>query len=317
LNTSNFSSGGGTGTSVSPNNHMGRLVQVVDKGVQVRQPYQGQAKDPAQMVSLTFELPYERIEIEGASKPRWISITMTASTSPKAKLSKFLQVLDPSGQTPSLGDLIGTPVMVNVVQKRDAQGNPIEGTKLEGITSVPQGFEVPPLENEPRVFDFDNPDLAVFDLLPEWMQKDITSAVNFPGSPIQQLLANRPVQQPQGQPQQGVQPPAVNPAQLGQPPMNIPQQPPQAYQAPAPQGYQEPAQTATQPQQQAIPGGTGTPVNPTPAPQGQPMAQPQYTVQGSPATVPGQQPAVAPAVNGQLPGSQDGNNQQPPATPAY
>lgn len=319
LNVNNYSSGGGAGSSVTVGNHMGRLVQVVDKGIQQRPAYQGQAKEPARMISMTFELPYERIEVNGENKPRWISTTLTASMSPKANLTKFMRILDPNNQSGGeLSLLVGAPVMANVVNKVDAQGNVIEGTKLDGISPVPQGFEVPPLENAPRLFDFDNPDLAVFDVLPEWLRGDITSAVNFQGSALQQALASRPTQVPQAGPQQPQQP---VPNQAGQPTPGQQNVAPAQPQAPAQfQGYVQP----------------GPPAHPTPPqqtapqqPQGvAPQVNPQLQVQ-APATAPGPQQGASPVVPGQQQGSVPNNGQPsasssgsnsdapPPATPAY
>ena len=324
LNTNNFKSGGGGNQEPLPvGGHMARLVQIVDKGVQERDAYQGTAKDPVQQVIFTYELPYQRIEIEGESKPRWISVSRNAVGGPKAALTKDLAVLNPSGGPVDLGSLVGTPVIVNIQQKVDASGRPIEGTKISNISHVPQGMEVPPLENEPRVFDFDNPDHNVWLLLPEWLRSDILSAVNYRGSRVEQMVswlstqppatsegapapaATIPQAMPQPSPQVNAAPgasPAASPQ--GQPP--LPQQ--EGHQANPYQGQGQ-VETVIAPQQ----------VSPasSPAPgYHQAPVLPQNTYQGSAPTVaPGTVQAVQgapqpqPQVNGQpLP---------PPPTPGY
>ncbi len=170
--------------------HLARLVQVVDKGVQVREAYQGVPKDPIQMLVLTYEMPFERMLVDGVDKPRWFSHTVNASTHQKATLTKVLGVLDPNRQAESVGSLINTPCMVNVVNKTDAQGNILDGVKIGSISAVPAGFEVPPLANAPRLFDFTAPDPEAYKQLPQWLCDDICKAQNFPGSPVEAMVAS-------------------------------------------------------------------------------------------------------------------------------
>ena len=40
-----------------------RIVQIIGLGVQERRPFQGEQKPPAPFIRITFELPYETIEI--------------------------------------------------------------------------------------------------------------------------------------------------------------------------------------------------------------------------------------------------------------
>lgn len=323
LNANSFASGGGEGNNPIPiGSHVGRLVQVVDKGIQARQPYQGQAKDPIQMIILTFELPFCRINVEGVDKPRWFSVVRNASTHAKAGLTKDLKVLDPTGAYGGdLSKMLGTPVILNVVQKTDSAGQPIDGTKIESIAPLVQGMQVPNLENPPRVFDFDNPSMEVYLQLPEWLRTDILKALNFPGSKVQAMLQ---ANQGQGQvasaaqaaPQGYQAPPQANPMAQGYQPAYAAPAPSQGvqqpvYPVPQQQAYQAPAPAYQQAPQQAAPAAQGVP------PQGNVTAPAQTQASPEQSAALGQQTGYAPQqpmTSGNAYTAAPGN--QAPATPA-
>ena len=154
--------------------HISRLVGVVAMGVQERRAYKGETKAPCGRVNLTFELTDDFVEIEGVSKPRWISKTENAFSGPQANLPQIARNLDPANTYGGdLGQmaLAGVPCMVTVEQKRDAAGNVVDGVKIGSITGLPPGMPVPALHNQPLVFDFDNPTEEGWDRLQNW-QKD-------------------------------------------------------------------------------------------------------------------------------------------------
>lgn len=233
LNADSFTAkGGSTASRPEPGTHYARLVQVVDKGIQQRPAYQGQAKDPAQIISFTFELPYSTAEFNGEIKPHWITMTCPASNHEKSNFFKIRGVFDPQGNNPDITSWLGTPCMVNVVNRVDNQTKEVKGVKIDTVSAVPpqpngQPMEIAPLVNAPRIFDFDNPDLEVLKQLPEWLRKDIGEALNYPGSILEQQLTAQGLNPvtlgaqkvtqgqapaPQAQPVAQVNPVAVNPA---------------------------------------------------------------------------------------------------------
>jgi hypothetical protein len=50
----------------------------------------------------------------------------------------------------------------------------------------------PPLQNGSKVFDLDNPDMEVFNSLPEWIRKKIMGNLNYAGSPLEALIEKAP-----------------------------------------------------------------------------------------------------------------------------
>ena len=80
FNANKVATGGSKFTPAAPvevGTYPARLVQLIDLGVQPRKPYQGQEKDPIQMIWVTYELTNEFMKDESGNdiedKPRWIS----------------------------------------------------------------------------------------------------------------------------------------------------------------------------------------------------------------------------------------------------
>jgi len=109
---------------------------------------------------------------------------------------------------PGLDSHVGSPFIITVTNKAgtkaDADGNlPVySNMKPDGIqktsfrnpgTGKTEEVEVPEIQGEYcPVFDWDEPAKESWDLVPEYLQKTIKKAVNFPGSPIQLLLLDYP-----------------------------------------------------------------------------------------------------------------------------
>jgi hypothetical protein len=51
-----------------------------------------------------------------------------------------------------------------------------------------KGFDVPELVNEAKVFTLDDPDMSVFNTLPDFLKAKIISNLNFQGSSLQELI---------------------------------------------------------------------------------------------------------------------------------
>lgn len=176
---------------VARGSHMARLVGLVDLGLQPQRPYEGKAKPPAYRIRLTFELPKQRIEINGESRPRWIDKEITFSTFENSNMVKFYNVLDPDGT--HKGDwrkLIGAECAVVVVHN-EYQGKIYDN--IQDITPIMEGIEVPPLENEPRIFDLSSPDMEQWERLPKFLQDKIKANLEFKGSKLERLLMGQEI----------------------------------------------------------------------------------------------------------------------------
>ncbi len=218
LNANTYSEGNG-GKDFGPpqvGNRLARLVYAVELGVQPRE-YQGQAKTPVSKGVLGFELVdnADPIEINGVLRPRWLSKQVTLTRNEKGTLPKILGALDPTGQY--RGDIAamakaGLPCLILLVQDGDR-------VVISQIGPIPPGYQVPPLQSNPIVFDWDAPDASIFSKsVPNWIRETIKKAHNFKGSAVERLF-----QQHEAQAQAAPAPaPVANSPVPGLPPVAAP-----------------------------------------------------------------------------------------------
>ena len=180
--------------NLEPDVYRARLVQVLDLGLQAQRPYQGQEKKPANEIMLTYELVDEFMKDEDGNdiedKPRWISETLPfyGLFADKAKSTKRYNAFDPSEEFEGdFAKCIGIPVNVTVVN--NAVGDKVyDNVGNVAAMSAKRSNGMPELVNPTKVFDLDNPDMKVFELLPEWLRDKIKGNLNFQGSPLAALL---------------------------------------------------------------------------------------------------------------------------------
>lgn len=181
---------------IDPGTYPGRIVQIIDLGLQPQRPWQGKEKPPAHEILLTYELVDEFMKDEEGNdmedKPRWISETMPLRRidSDLARSTKRYKAFDP--QMEHEGDfslLLAAPgniLVTTYVSKKDGT----ERNAVDAVTAMrPRDARMtPPLVNEPKLFDLEDPDLEVFLSLPEWMQEKIKGNLEYAGSRLQELL---------------------------------------------------------------------------------------------------------------------------------
>lgn len=189
---------------LEPGAYPGRLVQIIDLGLQPQRPFQGQDKPPAYEIMLTYELSDAFMQdeegVELKDKPRWFSETLPLHSldAEKAKSTLRYNVLDPTREyNGDFTKLIGSPVMVVLIVQEIKNGPNAgkDGEFVSGIAAMRQKDKdtLPPLVNPSRVFDLDNPDLEVFKSLPEWVQEKIKTNLNFVGSKLDAALNSIPM----------------------------------------------------------------------------------------------------------------------------
>lgn len=175
---------------VEEGTQMARLVQVIDLGLQPQRPYQGKEKPPAFEMRLTFEFPNSRIDVDGESKPMWKSVNLKLSSHELSKCYKWYTKLDPQGK--HRGDwskLIGAPVFVLITHSPGKGKNAhITYDNVSDVNLPMKGMEVPPLENDPVVFDLTSPNLDVFNAFPDWLKEIIQSNLEYDGSKLQRAV---------------------------------------------------------------------------------------------------------------------------------
>lgn len=168
--------------------YMGVCIGVIDLGEQFRQFDKQKQGKYAEECMFIFEIPSERVEVDGEDKPRWLSSKRYAvSLHDRSALYQMLTSwrgkaltdaeLDPAGEGFDLMQLAGRGAMlsVSVVEKDDGSRH----NKIEAVTGFPKGIPAPQPESEILVFDADDPDMEVLGKLPEWIQDIIRKSTQF------------------------------------------------------------------------------------------------------------------------------------------
>jgi len=172
----------------------GRLVQVLDLGLQAQRPYQGQEKPPMQEIMLTYELSDEFMKDDDGDdiedKPRWVSETIPLHhlKAELAKSTKRYTALDPEGVFEGdFSQCLGIPVNITLVNN-ESKGKTY--TNVAGLAPMrpKDAARMPELVNEAKFFDLDSPDLDVLLKLPDWIQTKIKENLNYEGSVLQGML---------------------------------------------------------------------------------------------------------------------------------
>ncbi len=195
-------------------NYPARVVSIIDLGLQPQLAWKGKDKDAIRKVNMTYELSEEFMldedGVEQKDKPRWISETMPFHNlkADRAKSTLRYNAIDPhmtcDGEFTELG---GMPCTVNIVQ------NEKNGTTYNNVGNVAgpvnlKGYEQPELVNGPRIFLVDEPDMEVFNDLPEWIQDIIKGNLEYNGSVLQKSLGEKPIAEEKAKTAEPPAPPA-------------------------------------------------------------------------------------------------------------
>lgn len=197
LKTNEVPSSGKAPDPIEPGTYPGRLVQVIDLGLQP-QTYNNETKEPKIEIMTTYELSDEFMKDENGDdvedKPRWVneSFTLNSLNSDRAKSTARYYALDPDAKFD--GDwskLLGTPASITIVQNAGKGKN--KGRVYNNISSVStmrarDAQRLPELKNEAKFFDQDDPDVEVFLSFPTFIQDKIKAGLNFDGSKLDDLL---------------------------------------------------------------------------------------------------------------------------------
>lgn len=177
--------------------YMAVCVAVIDLGEQYKQFEKQKQGKYAEECMFIFEIPSERVEVDGEDKPRWLSSRrFTVSLHERAALYQMLTSwrgkaltdaeLDPQGEGFDLMQMAGVPAMLSVTIAEKDDGSKFN--RIEAVTGFPKGIPAPQPENEILIFDADEPDMAVLDKLPEWIQNIIRKSTQFAEHPPEEKL---------------------------------------------------------------------------------------------------------------------------------
>ena len=163
---------------VEPGSYLARCVGVVDLGEQEVE-YKGKTRY-SDKVKLIFELPTERITIDGENLPRQLSRNFTFSVSKKGSLRQFISAwlsrsfTDGEFSEFDLFSLLRHPALLSVVHSEDGQY-----ANIAGAMAVPRGMDVPAAQSDLIRFDTQKWDDSAFDALPEYLQEQLKRSTQY------------------------------------------------------------------------------------------------------------------------------------------
>ncbi len=182
---------------IEPGLYPARLVQMIDMGLQPQKAFQGKDKPPMQEISLTYELTDVFMKDEDGNdledKPRWVSETLPFHNlkADKAKSTQRYLAFDPKEEWE--GDFtkaLGLPI--NVVLVHNQVGDKLYTNVASLAAMRPKDAEkCEALKNPTTLFSLDEPDLAVFNKYPKWIQTKIQGNLNYNGSKLEALLGGK------------------------------------------------------------------------------------------------------------------------------
>lgn len=171
-----------------------RLVAVIDLGLQP-QSYNGEAKAPKNQLQTIYESTDEFMPDEDGepdeTKPRWFwdDFPLNHIKSDKATSTKRYMALDPNLEHD--GDwakLVGNPVIVGLTRTKGRDGNEYNNVGSTSTMRAKEANKLPELVNPVILFDLSDPDVEVFNKLPNRIQEKIKSNLEYEGSLLQKLL---------------------------------------------------------------------------------------------------------------------------------
>lgn len=153
-----------------------------DLGTQLESSFKDrEVKTEKRKLMLVWDLPHERIEIDGEDKPRQLSKRYTRSLDEKANLRKDLDAWRGRKFTPEelhefdLDNVVGAPCQLNVVH--DAKSDGRKFAVIKTITPLMKGMVKPALEREPVRYQVTDDTTGEFIVPPEntphWIAKII------------------------------------------------------------------------------------------------------------------------------------------------
>lgn len=172
--------------------HRARVVQVIDLGVQHRKPFKGKAKSDVNQLWVTYELT-DLFMKDGdgndeKDQPRWISERMNLFSldQDNATSTKRINGIDPEGVlNGDWAQVVDLPCLVQVVHSKDKKY-----ANIGSVNPPMVGGETPPLAHpeKGKVFDLGEPDMEVYNALPNFLQEIIQENVDFEGSALQKAI---------------------------------------------------------------------------------------------------------------------------------
>jgi hypothetical protein len=163
---------GGDFTPVPAGSHTARCFAVVSLGTQQSPMFAASFK-----VMLMFEVPAERVTVDGEDRPMVIQREYTLSLSEKANLRHDLeswrgrQFTKQELEGFEVQKVLGQPCMLSVIHKESAKKKVYAA--ISAIAGIPKGVVCPPQFHKSIHFEIEDGKHEAYVALPEWIRKKI------------------------------------------------------------------------------------------------------------------------------------------------
>lgn len=183
-----------------------RLVEVIELGSHAGE-FNGKPKPPAPMLRLGFELYSPGYANEDGTPYLMRTFDISRSRNEKAGAFKLFKKLNYKGTAKHFGQLIGEAYLLKIVNKPSKADPAVLRSRIDLEGFLPpfdplskQPYPLPALTADNiKMFLWDKPSLSEWNKLyidgqndkgesKNWLQNEILSAVDFPGSLLEQLL---------------------------------------------------------------------------------------------------------------------------------
>lgn len=197
---------GGGGRLLPAGYAFGRIVEYIEFGQQP-QEFNGKAKDPALEFTLGFALWGQGYQNDDGTPYVVRTYNTALSRNEKARAFKMFKALNWKGTAKSYAQLIGEPILVKIIHKAKSKTDATIVSRIDEAGFLPpldpvtrQPYAIPAAPDSLyRMFLWERPSKAAWDSLfiegtfddgksKNRIQETILAALDFQGSPLQQLL---------------------------------------------------------------------------------------------------------------------------------
>ena len=136
---------------------------------------------------INFSLPFHFIKLGEEEKQKFISqpFGINMSNNEGSTMAEYVKALNPEAE--DLGGFLDRTCQLNIVhyERRDGKGR---GERIDSVTRLLPGIEVPELDTEPFWFSWKDPDPQVWGKIPPFTKSLIQEAVNYPDSKVEAMV---------------------------------------------------------------------------------------------------------------------------------
>ncbi len=175
--------------------HAARCARIIEVGKQHAPKFDREDEETGQIIKaisdkviVIFSLSNVLFDFPGlGERQAFISnrYGITKSTNDRSTMRQYTKALDPQGQATCLADLLNKPCQVSI--KHTNKDGKVYAN-LDSVAPILPGFAIPELDTEPFIFEWDNPDMTIWEKLNDFTKDMIKGATNYHGSKIQKAL---------------------------------------------------------------------------------------------------------------------------------